>query len=511
MWHWIEDPKSPFEFRSPPFMQMNDMLGYFQHSLPIAYLSGDNTPAEFISVNRAPELKLFYMAFYWKRALANALGVTVADGNGGYNAAGLATIDRVQFLRNIGNNFGITGMKQVENLMINVILGRQQACENTDFHTIATRVMTGNHFVFNVHFDPVGSWNLRFRLPDNSLNTNMLQGDWKPMSGGQASDVASTSWGANRPSDVFVKFLGCAIPVDNCKEFNYDLSVSGKGEKSGKIEVVTAPQCISSMIMSRILNELMKEESANKYLVRTYATILNNGKCGATNASQNMGKDGQTGLFLIQDLIPETVMFREAFRCRVLSVDDFYKFMFQLTWILIFLQEQIQFVHNDLWGANVLLEHYGDEKEVALDLYGTTFRFSSFFGIRLIDVDNAAFNFNATRRLLSRDGWDAGKCRLFRNYYDLAYILGDMLDIIDTRDWRDQQNAMCAKFNGTIPQPNLNTEVKQCVENLFRGEDVKNVYSRTLAGARVPKTNLKEVDLKFFSDFLHYKMQHFLS
>ena len=403
LWNFIEDVKSPFEFRNTPGMNMKEMLSFFQHSIPIAYLSGDNTPMEFISVNRAPELKLFYIAFYWKRALAQALGVRLDAGGGRIDAAGMATIDRVKFLHNIGNNFGITGMKQVENLMTNVMIGRQQTCENRDFHTIATRVKTPNHFVFSA--TPEGESILRFKLPDNSFNTTMLRGAWDNIGGGLASEVMRTSWDPNRPNDVFVKFLECAgISVDNCKQFDYDLR-SNPSQTVGGVIVIPTPQCISCTILSKLINDYIADDNAEKYLVRTYATVLNNGICGAAHAAEQMNKH-RGGLFLIQDLIPNTATFRNTFRCKALSIENYYKAMVQLTWILAFLQDKINFVHNDLWSANVLLEHYGEEREVDLRMDRFRFRFNSVIGIRLIDVDNAAFNFQpAGARLISVDGY----------------------------------------------------------------------------------------------------------
>ena len=113
---WLSGPKTPFSFKIRRSMQPIEMLQWFQHAIPIAFLSGDQTPIEFISVNHSKTIKLQYSAFYWKRALAVALGAKNMTLNS-LAACGMMTIDREKFLRNIGNNFGITGMAQVDLLL----------------------------------------------------------------------------------------------------------------------------------------------------------------------------------------------------------------------------------------------------------------------------------------------------------------------------------------------------------------------------------------------------------
>ena len=442
-WMLMTDPKSPFEFLETPQMTMKEMLGFFQHAIPIAFISGDNTPAEFISVNRSPIIKLAYAAFYWKRALAVALGVNFSD-QSGYNACGIATIFRDKFLANVANNFDIAGMEQVENLMIDAIasIDPAQDCANTDFHTITTRSLTTNHFMYESTLldNPMTGNTLQFELKDDPFDTNYIRGNIKPIGGGTASDVAITSWAKNREENIFVKFIGCELNIYNCNSFVFNLQDTPYITVDGT-KIMPLPQCLSTIMISNLINKAMKQETLlQDFLIYTYASVLNKDECGSAQISRKMRKkQDQGGIFLVQKYIPKAEMFRDLFRCQALSERDFKTLFVQLTWTLYTLQNLFGFVHNDLWAANVIVENIGYIESFKLEMYGYTFEFESQFRIRLIDVDNAAYNIEDNNRFLSLDAWNGGKTRSFNDHYDLAYFLGDLWVIITSQE--DGQNG----------------------------------------------------------------------
>ena len=485
LWHWLDSPKSPFEFAIYPNLPVNEFLGFCQHAIPISFLSGDNSVIEFISVNRNPILKIVYQSFYWKRALAKALGVKLEGSR--LDTCGMATIDRGKFLRNVGNNFGITGMAQVESLLARRLNNGNLTCKNKDHRTIATRLLDTNHFVYNVRTkDGVV---LKFSLIDNSFNTDLITGGYKKL-GGSARDVLLASWTKKSQENLFVKFIGSKVTFNHCNRFTINLNdtklkLQSIWVNNGKLRINEVPDCVNAIIANNYLNQVIKEKNRMKdILIYTYATVVSNGRgknCGGKRASE-MFNNKDTGVFILQEFIPHTMTFEDMFKRGEASSTLIYKLLAQLYDVLWTLQDKFKLVHNDLWGANILVEHLAEPRKYKIKRTTFTCQYS----VRVIDFDHAAMNIqNSGLRVVSKSGWKY-KCKEFRNYYDFAYLLADMYTMLDRQKPSKGNRDSYINLTG------------KCMAALFKVHPthmgVQSVLVKNSEGAWIPPTDRAGTD-----------------
>jgi hypothetical protein len=411
LWQWLTSPKTPFLFKLFPSMSMNQMLAFFQRSIPIAFLSGDNTPAEFISVNPNPIIKLVYAAFYWKRALARALGVTVESGNG-YNACGVATINREQFLSNVRNNFAIAGMEQVETLIVITMLGRSPTCENKDFRTIVERVMDGKHFVYNPNTALEGNTiRFKFALPDSVFNTKLIRGDLEGVGGGfSAATTLRSSWTKRDLSKIFIKKISCENPIyanfkGLCKGFTVPYTCVGNPCK--------IDECTMTLLLTYQINTIITAEpQVAPHLIYTYATVFSD--CSANKQLQ------EKGLYIIQEFIP-SLNLRHVFRCKKISPHNLSSILEQLFEVLKVLYKY-KIVHNDLWLGNVMIISASGNVE-----------------IKIIDFDEAFMEFK-DHGFISAVAAKKRDVRITNhsNSWDLFRVMADLLDIYHMGDFHTE-------------------------------------------------------------------------
>jgi len=116
------NPQDPgIQFVEFPGMGRQDMLSLFQHSLPIVFLSGDQSVTDFISVNKYFDHSIFYQVLDWKRDLAKALGIED-------KSCGEITPETLNTIRNNPNmNFRYKGLYIVNSLLI---YSRQGSTDN---------------------------------------------------------------------------------------------------------------------------------------------------------------------------------------------------------------------------------------------------------------------------------------------------------------------------------------------------------------------------------------------
>ena len=282
---------------------------------------------------------------------------------------------------------------------------------------------------------------LTFVLEDNPMDENIVKGEMRAMSGGESGfgTVATTFMrsAAGLPSQIFIKYLNLDDRrvgfQDNCESISYTITRQWNDptcwDMTGPLPVCPIPTGISAIMTANLINSSIHHENSveerqdgqvnnfgiSNCLVKTLATLSDlPGKC-STRMARNMTRtvpdtaaETTPGVFLLQEFVPDSVMFRELFRCKSISRRQFCCIMATLTVTLCQLQEDYSFVHNDLWGANLMVSV--QPKPVLFDAQvmapGVTGYEQLDIEINtdlipvIIDVDNAAFDFTAIRPLV---------------------------------------------------------------------------------------------------------------
>lgn len=544
--YYLTHAKSPFMFVKQPHLSNVEMLGLFANSLPYALLSGDNTPVEFIATNPAEVLNLYYMSFYWKRAIAEALGINVESSDNYYTTCGKIAISRMAFLRNAAQNFSLAGVQQVNALLqlaMTQAMGQPPPnCENAD-RSLITQRLYGPHnaptvegeasgFVYTIRHDAAGDI-ISFRSVDSAFNSALLKGNFEPVFGGGsiASTVAGGFVSGFPYSSVFVKFVPnvyftmtetglvadrLAMDIEDCTDLWWNLP-QGRGQggqvdwnnhylvdSTGPIAVVSTPAPVATLMVSNLLNGIIEVEGENaeydpsggaaSFLVRTLATLASHSTSGgAVNQELPCSRrlreallPDNSGVFVVQEFVPDANRLRRSVQCKFLHPIGLCKVFCCLAIALSTLQNGLQFVHNDLYGSNVMIR----ELPVAVDQWGDAFgeqiEFETNLYAVIVDADNAAFNFNGTR-YVSQEAYAhmSGKTRHFYNWFDFAYLIGDILDIYDLDEWYTEQEC-----GGALGPHNLRPICMDILQSLFpnipAGDLDKSVYQRNAQMKRVP-------------------------
>ena len=124
-------------------------------------------------------------------------------------------------------------------------------------------------------------------------------------------------------------------------------------------------------------------------------------------------------------------------------------------------------------------EQYGDA-------FGEQIEFETNLYAVIVDVDNAAFNFNGTR-YVSQEAYahTSGKARHFYTWFDFAYLIGDILDIYDLNEWYTEQE--CGRALGPHDLRPICMDILQSLfPNIPAGDLDKSVYQRNAQRKRVP-------------------------
>jgi hypothetical protein len=120
------------------------------------------------------------------------------------------------------------------------------------------------------------------------------------------------------------------------------------------------------------------------------------------------------------------------------------------------------------------------------DAFGEQVQFETNLYAVIVDADNAAFNFSDTR-YVSQEAYahTSGKTRHFYNWFDFAYLIGDILDIYDLDEWYSEQD--CGRALG---QHDLRPVCMEILQSLFpnipAGNLDNSVYQRNAQRKRVP-------------------------
>ena len=537
--YYLTHAKSPFIFAAQPRLSNAEMLGLFANSLPYALLSGDNTPVEFIAANQAEVINLYYMSFYWKRAVAEALWIDVESRPNYFTTCGKIAISRMAFLRNAAQNFSLAGVQQV-NALIQLAMTQAAGqpppvCGNAN-RSLITQRLYGPHnaptvegeasgFVYTILYD---AWTdvVSFYSVDSAFNSALLKGDFEPIiGGGSMAGTAAGGFVSGYPSSVFIKFVpnvyftmteqglaptGLAMGIQDCTNLRWELP-RGRGQagqawsnphlvdSTGPIPVVSTPPPVATLMGANLINGVIEAENANgdlllgaaPFLVRTLATLASHSTDAAKTELPCSGRlrewfTNDSGIFVVQEFVPDANRVRRAVQCRLLNQRDFCRIFCCITIALSALQDKLQFVHNDLYGSNVMIQELPKTTQHAGYAFNEQMQIETDFYAVIVDTDNAAFNFSGTR-YVSQEAYThtSGKTRHFYNWFDFAYLIGDILDIYQFNEWYSEQE--CGRALG---QNDLRPVCRDILQHLFptiAPADLENrVYSRNDKGKRMP-------------------------
>jgi hypothetical protein len=540
--YYLTHAKSPFVFVKQPHLTNQEMLELFANSLPYALLSGDNTPIEFITTNHAEVLNLYYMSFYWKRAIAEALGINVESRSNYYTTCGKIAISRMAFLRNAAQNFSLAGVQQVNALLqlaMTQAMGQPPPnCENAD-HSLITQRLYGPHnaptvegeasgFVYTIRHNPEHDI-VSFSSVDSAFNSALLKGDFEAvLGGGGLGETATGGFVAGFPySSVFIKFIpnvyltmkeqglvsaGRAMAIKDCANLWWELP-RGRGQagqawnnphlvdSTGPTPVVSTPAPVATLMVANLLNGVIEVEGksaeydpsggAASFLVRTLATLASHSTDAAETelpCSSRLRERFQngSGVFVVQEFVPDANRLRRYVQCRLLPSRDLCRIFCCLTIALSTLQDRLQFVHNDLYGSNVMIRELPETVHQWGEAFDEQLQFETKLYPVIVDVDNAGFDFNGTR-YVSQEAYahTSGKTRHFYNWFDFAYFIGDILDIYESNGWYSEQE--CGRALG---QHDLLNTCYDILHHLFPDIPTENldksVYQRNAQMKRVP-------------------------
>jgi hypothetical protein len=485
------------------------------------------------------------MSFYWKRAIAEALGINVESSPNYYTTCGKIAISRMAFLRNAAQNFSLAGVQQVNALlqlaMTQAVGAPPPNCENTD-HSLITQRLYGPHnapaaegdasgFVYRIRYDAANDI-VSFNSVDNAFNSALLKGDFEPvLEGGSMATTMAGGFVSGFPySSVFVKFVpnvyftmteqglaatGLAMDIEDCTDLWWHLPQGrGQGGKvawnnsylvdsTGPIAVVSTPAPVATLMVSNLLNGVIEAEGENaeydpsggaaSFLVRTLATLAShstsagavNGELPCSSRLREWFQDN-SGVFVVQEFVPDANRLRRYVQCRFLHPRDLCKVFCCLAIALSTLQDRLQFVHNDLYGSNVMIRELPTTVYQWGDAFGEQVQFETNLYTVIVDADNAAFNFSGTR-YVSQEGYahTSGKTRHFYNWFDFAYLIGDILDIYDLNEWYSEQE--CGRALGQHDLRPICMDILQSLfPNIPTGDLDKSVYQRNAQMKRVP-------------------------
>jgi len=164
--------------------------------------------------------------------------------------------------------------------------------------------------------------------------------------------------------------------------------------------------------------------------------VVNNISCGTDKLKKKFenNKTDKSGIFIIQEFSQNVGTFRDFFKDNRFTKTYFNKLLAQLMYVLNTIQNLCGMVHNDLWGANLLVVKLNEEKKFEFTAFDTVFKFSSLYCIKLIDFDNASYSTVKGKRVSSKDGYEAGKSAFMNDHYDISYLLGSLQDLVESRE-----------------------------------------------------------------------------
>ena len=130
-----------FAMVETPTIRHEDMIRIYQHSLPLVFISGDQSITDYLSVRKDFTTRIFYHAFAWKTDLARKLGIDLAR----QPVCGVVDVQNLNVLaRDAENYFKFLGM-----LIVNALLVKAYLQAANQYHCMYAQDVAGklNEFV----------------------------------------------------------------------------------------------------------------------------------------------------------------------------------------------------------------------------------------------------------------------------------------------------------------------------------------------------------------------------
>jgi hypothetical protein len=352
----------------------DEMIILYEYSLPIIFISGDQSISDFISVNKYyNEYKhgIYYQIFSWKQNLADSLGCK------DYVCCKIHKSMLNDISEDPEFDFRYTGMLYVKSLLLYALqyklrsIGKNiSICKDLDSNKSVNKLMKGyslpNFKDIYVDYITNGDMNnnLRFKIDKDKL---AIEEGVKPfkisMILGSIRDDKMTSWlmGTEVP-DLYIKY--------NTSEDDSNIKV-GKYCNNLSIDVsndnVILPDSINTLLIYIILEQLRHERFIDNNLVRTYGSfIITNDNCDndIKTRFELHPENGYINTLLFQENVHgKYITLREYLHSETFTVKDFNSILDNIVYVIAMLQSsKYKIVHNNLLCEYIYINFKTSEK-----------------------------------------------------------------------------------------------------------------------------------------------------
>jgi hypothetical protein len=384
-----EDGKMLIEMINYCAMDSKDMFALYQRSIPLVFISGDQSVTDFISTNQYPNQDIFYQIMAWKKELAAALGMSQIPSACGKIPAHIL----VALKNNPHADFRLRGLRLVENTLLFALNGSPGACQpylssdqlGTETYERLVTELKSHKLQFLYKIQQINNQAV------NLTQTNPMVSDFKPQQinlgeqeewlkilsiGSQSGMYIDWLRGSKSSSkgSIYVSIFPYLLNGDRQPAF-YGIPV-GESDKSGcknilakvwwKAEPDTSMSCIvtravAAIGMAHIVNNIFRSSSPLQYhLTYTYASL--DTRCFPDSSLM-------PGMLLFSERAPTSMSFRSFLQNpEICDIGALSSVLLQLFWIIYKLQHIGGVVHNALnVDSNILVESLGSPRSITLD------------------------------------------------------------------------------------------------------------------------------------------------
>lgn len=416
-----------FKFVQLPPKTHDEMLILYEHSLPVVFISGDQSLTDFISVNKyhGYEFKndIYYQIFYWKSKLAKQLGGKE------YICCKIPKETLRKIYTNPDNDFRYKGMIYIQSVLLYALEYKlrlagikENICIDLDSADDISKLVQ-HYSVPNykrIYSDYMSNGdknnNLLLKIKKNKLE---IMPNSKPfnidMILGKINNQKFASWliGTKVP-DIYIKY--------NDIISSEDTTVTNLKCNSLIINIpdseVVLPKNIHILVIYIILEYIRHERYIDQNLIRTFGSfILSENEC-------NKEVKDKINVIIEDKTSINTILFQENVEGKYIQFSEYLKtidvvvdmnilseIIDNVSYVLLELQKsEYKIVHNNLTCDNIYI-NFGYKKTVS---------------VKIINFDNASFSIN-NKRFSTKDSVQ----KEFSNSYDINTFFEDIYRHID--------------------------------------------------------------------------------
>lgn len=376
-----------------------EMLVLYEHSIPIIFISGDQSITDFVSVNRyyGNEFKncIYYQIFYWKQRLADYLGcndyitgkispnmlnILIKDPEFDFRFKGMMIIHSALLF---ALQYKIRKIRGYEFISFCPDLGSSKSIESLiKTHMVPNFKKSYADYVTNGKMDN----NLKVTLKKNilTIKERPKQFDVRMILGNIKDNTGSWLMGTE-VSDIYIKYNNFPDKVSDTNLIVseiYDCN-SLQIKLSKGIYGFVLPININILVVYIMLEKVRHERIIDNNLARTYGSFIIGNDCCNTGIIKRLGITPDVGNI-------NTLLFQENLKDKYITLSKYLKtgveyfeiIMYKIIFVLKTLQtSDYMIVHNNLTCDNIYLEFIG----------------SSECDVKIVNFDNASFNIKDDR------------------------------------------------------------------------------------------------------------------